>query len=116
MGVIHDLARRLGRALKESPENQSFQAALKKVQADRKAEAMLANLRKGQMEVAAMQMQGKKPAAEQVKALEKLVQEVQSYPAAHEYLQAETRLSQLWADVQKVMAEGFGAQAPGGRR
>lgn len=108
MGIIHDLAQRLGRALRDSPENQAFQAARKKAQGDSRAEKVLKEFRAKQVEVTALQMQGKQPGSEQIKLLEKLTQTVQGNPVAREYLEAEVRLGQLWSDVQRLLAESCG--------
>ncbi len=110
--MIHDLAKGLGKALKESPEHQAFVTAKKRVKADRKAEQLIVDLRQKHFELAALQAQGKKPAPEQLKAVEALGKEAQAHAAVSEYFQAETKFGQLWSDVHRVLCEAVGVDAP----
>lgn len=108
MGYIHELAHKLARALRESPENQAFQEARRRVKADPKAEKQLLELRMKQWEVAALQAQGKTPDPEKQKALQALASSVQANPVARQYLEAEAQLGQVWTEVQRILAEELG--------
>ncbi|MFO7171831.1 MAG: YlbF family regulator [Bacillota bacterium] len=110
MAGILDLATRLGKALKESPENQAYQAAYKRAKADRKAEALLKDLARRQMEMAAAP--GQRPDPAKVKELEQLAKAAQANPVAREYLEAEARLNQLWYEILRAVARALGAELP----
>lgn len=109
---MHDLARSLARALKESPENKAFQAARNKVKADKQAEKLIVEFRQKQFELAALQAQGKKPDPQQVKAAEALAQQLQKHPVVSEYFQAEVKFGQLWSDIQRILCEAVGVEVP----
>lgn len=111
MGLIHDLARKLAAALKDAPETRAFQAAKKKVMTDRKAEQLLTQFRTRQLELSALQMQGKRIDSSQAKELERMAQELQSSAVIKEYVEAEARLGQLWTDVQTMLTRAVGMEA-----
>lgn len=108
MGAIQDLARKIAATLKDSPENKAFQAARQKVRADKRTEKLISDFRTRQYEISAMQVQGRKPDAKAMQALEKLGQELQASPLAREYFEAEARLGQLWVNVQRILGEAVG--------
>ncbi|BDG60076.1 YlbF family regulator [Caldinitratiruptor microaerophilus] len=108
MGYIHELAHKLAKALQASPENQTFQEARRRVKADSRAEKQLLALRSKQWELAALQAQGKTPDAEHLKALQELAAAVQANPVAREYVEAEAQLTQLWSEINRILAEALG--------
>lgn len=113
MGIIHDLAAKLGKALKESPEFRAFAEARRKVLADGKLEKRIVEFRQKQWEAAAWKAQGKEPPAELTKSLEQMAQQLRADATAREYFQAEAQLAQLWADVQQVLVQAVGGEVPG---
>lgn len=112
LGAIHDLVRGLARALKESPELRSFQAAKQRVKADRKAEKLIAEFRQQQFRLAALQAQGQKPGPDDLKALEAMAKQLQATPVIHDYFKAEAQFGQLWSDVQRLLCEAVGVEVP----
>lgn len=112
MGYIHELAHKLAKALQASPENQTFQEARRRVKADSRAEKQILELRSKQWELAALQAQGKTPAPEHLKVLQQLATAVQANPVAREYVEAEVQLTQLWSDINRILAEALGFPVP----
>lgn len=109
----HDLAHNLARVLRESPENQAFQAARRKIKGDAKAEGLVRDFQRKQLELQAQQLSGKPPTQEQAKSLEQLYGVLSLNPDIKEYLQAEYRLGQLMGDIQKILADAVEVEFPG---
>lgn len=111
---VHDYAHSLARALKESLENKTFQAAKSRIKGKAQAERMIADFHKKQMELQAQVMQGKELTSEQQDGLQKLYAVLAQDADIRDYLTAEARLGQLLTDVSKIISEAVEFDLPTG--
>lgn len=110
----YDIAHNLARVLKESQENQAFQAAKAKIKERPSAEKMIADFHKRQMELQAQVLQGQKLTPEQEQGIQKLYEVLSQDPDVREYLVAEQRLGRLLSDIYKIIGEAVDADVPFG--
>ncbi|NLT94443.1 MAG: YlbF family regulator [Clostridia bacterium] len=103
---VYDLAYNLVRGLKETQEYQKYQEALSKIKGNKEKEELLADFRKKQMEIQAMQLMGQEVPKEKTEELHKIMGILSYHPVIKEYLEAEFRLSRVLADIQKIIAQG----------
>lgn len=101
----YDAAYTLARSLKDSQEYKRFAELRIKVEADPKANDMLEDFRRRQLELQAAQLLGKEPDPQALEAAQRLGEILNQHPGIAEYFQAELRLAQLLADIQKIIAE-----------
>ncbi len=101
----YDAAHNLARALKDSQEFQRFHQLRGSVEKDPKVKDMLDDFRRRQFELQAAQVMGKEPDPTTMEAAERLGEILSQHPGVGDYFQAELRLAQLLADIQKIIAE-----------
>lgn len=111
---VYDYAHSLARALKESQENQAFQAAKSRIKGKPAAENMIADFHKRQMELQSQVLQGKQLTAEQQEGLQKLYAVLAQDPDIRDYLAAEQRLGTILGDVYKIIGEAVEMDLPFG--
>ncbi len=109
---VHDYAHSLARALKESQEHQAFLAAKSRIAGKSKAEQMIADFHKRQMELQAQVLQGKELTAEQQEGLQRLYSVLAQDADIRDYLAAEQRLGTLLSDVYKIIGEAVEIDLP----
>ncbi|MBY6274660.1 MAG: hypothetical protein CWE10_00355 [Symbiobacterium thermophilum] len=109
---VYDHAHSLARALKESQEYKSFQAAREKIKGKPAAEQMIADFHKRQMELQAEVLQGKELTQEQKEGLERLYNVLIQDLDIRDYLMAEQRLGTLLSDVYKIIGEAVDVDLP----
>lgn len=109
---VYDHAHSLARALKESQEYRSFQAAREKIKGKPAAEQMIADFHKRQMELHAEVLQGKELTQEQKEGLERLYNVLIQDLDIRDYLMAEQRLGTLLSDVYKIIGEAVDVDLP----
>jgi cell fate (sporulation/competence/biofilm development) regulator YlbF (YheA/YmcA/DUF963 family) len=102
---VYDLAHNLARGLNTSPEYKNYQEALSKIKGDKEKENLLADFRKKQMEIQALQLMGKEVPKEKMDELHKAMEILSFHPVIKEYLEAEFRLGRVLSDVQKIIAD-----------
>ena len=102
---VYDHAHSLARALKQSPEFQTFKAAREKVMARESARKMVEDFERRRLELQAQALQGKEPTAEQKESLQKLYEVVSMDGDVRNYLAAEMRFATILSDVQKIIGE-----------
>lgn len=113
MAIVFDHARALAKALRESQEAQEMKRLGARVAKDAKAEQLLSEFRRRQFELQVAAAQGKQPGREETARMQKLVQQMQAFPALAEYLNAENAYGTLLGEVQKVLEEVFNPTVPG---
>lgn len=104
---IHDKAHELARAIKESSEVADISNAMKLVETDLEAKAMLDNFRNGQMELQQRMMSGDMPAQEEMEKMEKLFEVLNMNLGIRRLFDAERRLSVVIEDVNKIITESL---------
>lgn len=102
---VYDLTHNLARGLRTSSEYKKYQEALSKIKGNKEKEKLLADFRKKQMEIQAMQMMGNEVPQEKMTELEKASEILNFHPAIKEFLEAEYYLGRVLSDVQKIIAE-----------
>ena len=110
MSSVAEASRALARALKESAEVKAFAVAKAKVIRDKQADKLIQEFRQRQFEIQSQQVQGKAPAQAQVQALEQVWNRMQQVPTLQEYMQAEQRLGQVLADLNRTVLESCGIE------
>ncbi|MHB0885385.1 MAG: YlbF family regulator [Bacillota bacterium] len=105
----YDLAHQLARAVADSDEYRAFLEAKKKLDANPSATQMLLDFRRRQLELQAAQMMGQEPAKEKVEQLQRLEEIINLHADIGEFLTAEYRFSQFFADLQRVQIEAVEA-------
>lgn len=109
---VHDHAHNVARALKQSQEYRSFQAAREKIKGKPAAEKMIADFHKRQMDLQAQVLQGKELTEEQKQGLEQLYNVLVQDLDIRDYLMAEQRLATLLQDVYKIIGEAVDVDLP----
>jgi cell fate (sporulation/competence/biofilm development) regulator YlbF (YheA/YmcA/DUF963 family) len=104
---IHDKAHELAKAIKESSEVSDIRNAMKVVETDPKAKAMLDNFRQGQMELQQRMMSGEMPPQEEMEKMEKLFEVLNLNLGIRRLFDAERRLSVVIEDVNKIITESL---------
>lgn len=104
---IHDKAHELAKAIKESTEVADITNAMKLVEADPEAKAMLDNFRNGQLELQQRMMSGDMPPQEEMEKMEKLFEVLNMNLGIRRLFDAERRLSVVIEDVNKIITESL---------
>jgi cell fate (sporulation/competence/biofilm development) regulator YlbF (YheA/YmcA/DUF963 family) len=104
---IHDKAHELAKAIKESTEVADITNAMKLVETDPEAKAMLDNFRNGQMELQQRMMSGDMPPQEEMEKMEKLFEVLNMNLGIRRLFDAERRLSVVIEDVNKIITESL---------
>ncbi|AIQ73434.1 MULTISPECIES: YlbF family regulator [Paenibacillus] len=104
---IHDKAHELAKAIKESSEVSDIRNAMKVVETDPEAKAMLDNFRQGQMELQQRMMSGEMPPQEEMEKMEKLFEVLNLNLGIRRLFDAERRLSVVIEDVNKIITESL---------
>ncbi|HYG59441.1 MAG TPA: YlbF family regulator [Symbiobacteriaceae bacterium] len=110
---MFDVARSLNRALRECDESRRMRGLGAKVAKDARLDRLLADFRKAQFEVQAVQLQGQQVKKEQVDRLHKLAAAVEAEALLRDYMAAENAYGAMLLEVQKVLAEAFQPDVPG---
>ncbi|HEY3368491.1 MAG TPA: YlbF family regulator [Symbiobacteriaceae bacterium] len=110
---VHDYAHSLARALKESPENATYQAARKHIEAKPQAKEMVLDFHKKQIELQSLSIQGKEPTEQQKESLQRLYTVINGDPDVREFLAAEQRLGVLMNDIYKILGEAIDMEVGG---
>ncbi|MHB9146787.1 MAG: YlbF family regulator [Symbiobacteriia bacterium] len=101
----YDAAHNLARALRESDEYQHFADLRKQAETEPGTKEMLDDFHRRQFELQAAQLMGREPDKEALEQAQRLAETLNQHPRAAAYFQAEMRLAQLLADVQKIIGE-----------
>lgn len=104
---VYDSAHQLARVLKQSTEYTEYKNLEKKLKENPSAKEMLDDFRKRQFEVQSAQMMGQKVDEEKVKKLQELQKILMQDPAITEFLHAEYRLTQILADIYKILGDAL---------
>ncbi|WP_339316291.1 YlbF family regulator [Paenibacillus sp. FSL R10-2734] len=104
---IHDKAHELAKAIKESSEVADITNAMKLVETDPEAKAMLDNFRNGQLELQQRMMSGDMPPQEEMEKMEKLFEVLNQNLGIRRLFDAERRLSVVIEDVNKIITESL---------
>ncbi|MNO57823.1 hypothetical protein D3C76_483670 [compost metagenome] len=104
---IHDKAHELAKAIKESSEVADITNAMKLVETDPEAKAMLDNFRNGQLELQQRMMSGDMPPQEEMEKMEKLFEVLNLNLGIRRLFDAERRLSVVIEDVNKIITESL---------
>jgi len=110
--MIYDKAHELARAIKSSQEYRQFAEAKEKVGQNPENIKILQDFHLKQLEIQTMQMMGKEIPPEKMQEYEKMGEILSYHPSVREYLQAEFRLAQVMADIQKILAEAVDLELP----
>ncbi|WP_433752384.1 YlbF family regulator [Paenibacillus amylolyticus] len=105
---IYDKANDLAKALRESNEVEEITSAMKLIEADPDAKAMLDNFRDQQMELQQRMMSGDMPAPDEMEKMEKLFEVLSLNLNIRRLFDAERRLSVIIEDVNKIIADSLG--------
>ncbi|HBF76819.1 MAG TPA: hypothetical protein DEF85_06920 [Clostridiaceae bacterium] len=108
MNNIYDKANELASALKESPEIINYKKQLEKINANPSNKKMVDDLRKQQLEIYSMQVQGIEPPQEKIEKLQSLWSVINLNPDVREYMEAEMKFSTLWKDLMKILSDAIG--------
>lgn len=104
---IHDKARELATAIKESQEVADIGAAMQLVEADPSSKAMLDNFRSGQLALQQRMMSGDMPPQEEMEKMEKQFELLNLNLGIRRLFEAEKRLSTVIEDVNKIITESL---------
>ncbi|MCR4442396.1 MAG: YlbF family regulator [Peptococcaceae bacterium] len=110
--MIYDKAHELARAIKFSPEYRQFKEAKEKVSQNPENIKILQDFHMKQLEIQTMQVMGKEIPPEKMQEYEKMGELLSYHPSVREFLQAEFRLAQVMADIQKILAEAVELELP----
>lgn len=104
---VHDKARELSAAIKESQEYQDVKLAQQTVNADPESKRMMEDFRERQMELQSQMMSGQQPSAEELEKMEKMYEVISLNFSIRKLMETEKRLSTVIEDVQKIMLESL---------
>lgn len=102
---VYDKAYELARALKNSPEAKEWIEANAALAGDPDAKRMLDDFRKRQLEAERIMAEGRELPQEEKDKLIKLFEVLQLHSGVRRVLDAERRLTRLWADTQKIVED-----------
>lgn len=105
---IYDKVHEFARELKNTPEVVNYKKALDKINSNEKYKKMVEDLRKMQFEIYSIQLQGKQPSEDQIKAFESLSNIISLNPEVKDFLEAEMRFLTLWQDIFKIITDTIG--------
>ncbi|WP_010272092.1 YlbF family regulator [Paenibacillus senegalensis] len=104
---VHDKARELSAAIRESKEYEDVKLAQQAVNADPESKRMMDQFRQKQMELQSQMMSGQQPAQEELDKMEKLYEVLSLNFSIRKLMESERRLSVVMEDVQKIMMESL---------
>lgn len=104
MQNVHDCARELARALKESQQYRRYQQARDGIEDDERSLELISQFHRRQFEYQTRQMGGGDLTEQDREELASLRSILELKPAVREYLGAEAQMVQLIADVQGILA------------
>ena len=110
--MIYDKAHELARAIRYSPEYRQFKEAKERVGQNSDSMKILQDFHAKQLEIQTMQVLGKEIPPEKMREYEKMAELLNFHPSVREFLQAEYRLAQIIADIQKIIAEALDFDLP----
>lgn len=110
--MIYDKAHDLAKALKLSPEYRQYQEAKVRVGTNSENLKMVQDFRVMQMEIQTMQIMGQEIPPEQLHCYEKMAELLNYHPAVRDFLQAEYRVAQMFADIQKILTAALDLELP----
>jgi len=102
---VYDKATELARALKESEEYKDYKEALEKVNANDKNKKMLADFKRQEFQLQAVQLSGQQPEKEDVDKLQRLYQILCYDNDMSNYFAAEFRFNRMMSDVYKIISD-----------
>lgn len=104
---VYDEAHALARALMRCQEFKAYLAAREKVLADPNKREMVLNFRRQQAEVEVARLAGQEVGKEKEEQLARLYELLRLNPTVAEFLESESRLARLVADVQKIIGDAL---------
>lgn len=104
---VYDQAHQLARAIKNSNEYKEFQKLDDEISKVPELRNMILDFRKRQIEIQSEQIMGKEPDKEKLEKIKELFEIINKDPKAREYFNAELRLSQMMADISKILSEAM---------
>ncbi|MBZ4653356.1 MAG: hypothetical protein JG781_695 [Peptococcaceae bacterium] len=110
--MVYDKAHELAKALRFSPEYRQFKEAKEKISRNPESQKILEDFHKKQLEIQTMQMLGKEIPPEKMREYEKMSEILNYHPSVREFLQAEYKIAQMFADIQKILAEALDLEIP----
>ncbi len=102
---VYDEINNLTKAMKESHEFKTVQAAHVKLQGDAKAEEMVKDFLRQKQELEFAQYTGKEPDKAELDKVQKLYEVLALNPVAMEYLQAYIRFQMMVGDISKALGD-----------
>jgi cell fate (sporulation/competence/biofilm development) regulator YlbF (YheA/YmcA/DUF963 family) len=105
MQNIHDLARQLADAIKQSAEYETYVAVKAKASESADLSDAINDFHAKQFAMQQRQMAGTPPGPEDMAQIQNLAQVLSRDPLAAEYLQAEVRFTLMVNDVYTILAE-----------
>ncbi|MDR1068909.1 MAG: YlbF family regulator [Clostridiales Family XIII bacterium] len=105
MTNIHDMARALAEAMKNSEEYAQYIAVKNKASQNAELSDAINDLHEKQFDMQRRQMNGEELGAEIMGQMQNLTQILMRDPVAAEYMQAEVRFTLMVNDVYEIIAE-----------
>ena len=102
---VYNCAHQLANALKDSDEYKLYKGLEVKVKDNPDVKVMMDDFRRRQFEVQSAQMMGQKVDESKILKLQELHQVLMKDGIISEYMQAEYRLTQMMADIYKILGE-----------
>lgn len=102
---VMDKAKELAKAINESEEYKAFQKSIKELEADKKSEEMVRELKKKQFEIQRASNRGEKASEELVRESQELYHSCIVNQKIANFFQAEFKFTKLMEDVQKIIAD-----------
>lgn len=105
--AVYDYAHQLARALKNSDEYQKYWEAKNDIMDDEIAQKTFQDFRQQQLSVHAAQLSGNGIAPEEQERMEKLYEIISLNPKIKAFLEAETRVITILADIEKILTDNI---------
>lgn len=102
---VHDEARNLARALKESDEYKQYAQLKETASQNPELTEMLNNFQQKQFEIQAKQLAGEELGPEIMGQVQSLYEIIMKDPLAAQYMQAEIRFTMLVNDIYQILGE-----------
>lgn len=104
---VYDYAHQLAKALKDSDEYKTYKELEKSVSCNPHVKDMMEDFRRLQFEVQSAQMMGQPVEEEKIQRLQELHDILMKDDIISRYMQAEFRLTQMVADIYKILGEAM---------
>jgi len=104
---VYDYSHQLARALKNSDEYKTYKELEKSLNGNPQVKDMMEDFRKKQFEVQSAQMMGQSVEEEKIQKLQELHNTLVKDDIISKYMQAEFRLTQMMADIYKILGEAM---------